>query len=72
MLTNDAKNDQKRHKTGTIESTSQNKASEATKLILKPETTRISTRMKKCRRLNRMCLDQNLEQHLASLERAWK
>ena len=57
MHTNDVNDDQKRHTTNTKYSTSYEKSSKAKKLILEPEITRISTRMQKCRRLNRMCLE---------------
>lgn len=72
MLTVNINNDKKKHKAKTIEGKAQNKETEATKSIFRAETNRISTRMLKCKRLNRMCLVQNLEQQLASLERAQK
>lgn len=72
MLTMNIKNDQKEHKVDTTEGRSQNEASEATKSIPRPDTIRISNRMLKCKRLNRICLEKNLKQQLASLERAQK
>ena len=47
ILTKDIKNDHKEKKVNTKDSTTQNKASEATKYILRLETTRISIKMKK-------------------------
>ena len=72
MLTMNIKNDQKKHKAETTEGKAQNEATEATKSISGPEINRISTRMLKRKRLNRMCLEQNLEQQPTSLERAQK
>ena len=57
MHTNDVYKDQKRHKIDIKDSTSHEESSKVTKLIPGLETTKISTRMKKCRRLNRMCLN---------------
>ena len=56
ILTMNNNNDQKKHKAETIEGRAQNKASEATKLIPRPETIMISTKMLKQKRLNKMCL----------------
>ena len=72
MLTNNSYNDQKGKKTDTKERKSKNEASEATKLIPGPETIKISTKMLKHKRLNRMCLEKNPEQQPTSLERAQK
>ena len=49
--------DQKRHMTNIIDSTSHDELSKAKKSILGPETTKLSTRIQKCRRLSRMCLE---------------
>ena len=57
ILQKDVRKDQKRHKTDTTNSTTHDESSEAMKSILRPETTQISTRMQKCKRLNRMCLE---------------
>lgn len=69
MLTININNYQKNHKAETTEGRAQNKAFEATKLIPGPETIKISTRMLKCKRLNRVFLEKNLEQQTTSLER---
>ena len=47
MLTMNINNDQKEHKAETIEGRAQNEVSEATKLIPRPKTNKISTRMLK-------------------------
>ncbi len=62
MLTMNINNDQKKHKAETKEGRAQNEVSEATKSIPRPETNMISTRMLQWKRLNRMCLEYNLEQ----------
>ena len=72
MLTNDIKNDQKIYTTNTKDSISHDKSSKAKKLILELETTKLSTRMQKCRRLHRMWLEKNMEKQLESLERSQK
>lgn len=48
------------------------KSSKAKKSIPGPKTTKISSRMWKCKRLNRMCMEKNLEKQPPSLERSMK
>lgn len=67
-----SKIDQKRHKTNTIDSTNQDESSEVTKLIPRPKTTKILSRMQNYKRLNKMCLEKNLVKQLASLKRSQK
>ena len=66
---NEYQQDQKRHKAHTTKGRAQNEASEATKSIPRPKIIKISTRMLKYKRLNRMWMEYNLKQQLASLER---
>ena len=72
MHTNDVQIDHERHKANRIDSKTHKKNSKATKLIPRPEITEISTKMQKCKKLNRICLEKNMEKQLASLERALK
>ena len=61
MLQKDVKKDKKRHKTDTRDSTTHEKSSKATKLIVEPKKTKISTKMEKREEHNRMCLEKNME-----------
>ena len=72
MHTIDVYKDKKRHKVDTTDSTTHDESSEAIKSIPRPKTAKLSTRMQIRKRLNEICLEQNLEKQLASLERARK
>ena len=60
---NEYQQDQKSHKTDTIEGRAQKEAYEAKKSILRSEQNRISTSMLKCKKMNKMCLEKNLKQN---------
>lgn len=60
ILQKDVNKDQKRHNTNKIDSTSHEKSFETTKLIPEPETTKL-----KSKKLNGMCLKQNLENRMS-------
>ena len=72
ILQKDVNKDKKRDKDDKKYNTNHDKSSEAMKLIPRPKTTKISTRMQKCKKLNRICLEENLENLLASLERSFQ
>lgn len=61
MHTIDVNKNQKMHEANIENSTTHDDPSKVEKLILGPETTKKSTSRKKGQKLNRMCLENNLE-----------
>ena len=68
MLTNDSYNNQKRKQADTKYTTAQNKGYHTKKMILGPETPKISTMDQKCQKNDRKSMGQNLEEMIAFLK----